>query len=78
MEKGREDFMFPWLCKLALNLPVPGDMWHLKELLEENSWVIMIVLLINFSEEDIGGDLIQPHHLKISLRKGQGWTWPYS
>lgn len=33
---------------------------------------MMIVLLINFSEEDFGGDVIQPHHLKISLRKGQG------
>ena len=31
--------------------------------------------LLNFSEEDFGGDLIQPHHLKISLRKGQGGTW---
>lgn len=30
---------------------------------------MMTVLLINFSEEDFGGDLIQPHHLKISLRK---------
>ena len=53
---------------------MPGNVWHVKQRLEKNtgSVIAFAAHLLNFSEEDFGSDLIQPHCLHVSLRKGQG------